>query len=127
MVKILSKIGIMVKILSKKSIWSKSLLKKEEWSKSLAKKSIWGFFFKGGGALGQFFKNWHIFTYTCPNGSGVGAIDRSDRAEHVFNPYSTLEVLRKFFMAMVETIRAEKPSKNGLFWPFIRVLCIKPL
>ena len=38
-----------------------------------------------------------IFIYTCPNGSGVGAIDRSDPSEHVFDPYSILEVLRKIF------------------------------
>ena len=34
------------------------------------------FFLKGGGALGVFFKNWHIFTYMCPNGSRDGAINR---------------------------------------------------
>ena len=43
-----------------------------------------------------FFEYGHIFTYTCPNGSGVGAIDRSDRSEHVSDPYSILEVLKKF-------------------------------
>ena len=53
------------------------------------------FFFKGG--LGRFFENDYIFTYKCPNGSGVGAIDRSDPLEHVFDPYCIVEVLRKFF------------------------------
>ena len=38
-----------------------------------------------------------VFTYTCPNGSGVGAIDRSDPLEHVFDPYCIVEVLRKIF------------------------------
>ena len=62
-----------------------------------------------------------------PNGSEVSAIDRSYPAEHVFDPYWALEVARKKFMAMVWAFRPEKPAKNGLFWPFIRVLCINDL
>ena len=46
--------------------------------------------------MGDFFKNCYIFTYTCPNGSGVGAIDRSYPAEHVFEPYCTLESSENF-------------------------------
>ena len=71
----------------------------------------YGDFFNGGGGV----KNCYIFPYTCPNGSGVGAIDRCYRAEHVFDPYWTLEVLRNFFMILVWTIRLEKMAKNGLF------------
>ena len=37
----------------------------------------------------------NIFTYTCPNHSGVGAIDRADQLEHVFHPYYMLEVREK--------------------------------
>ena len=87
--------------------------------------TIWEFFLRGG--FNRFFKNCYIFTYTRPNGSGVGAIDRSDPSEHVFDPYCTLEVLRKIFMDKVWAVRPQKMTKNGLFWPFIRVLCIKPL
>ena len=54
------------------------------------------FFFRGG--FGVFLEYGRVFTYTCPNGSGVGAIDRSDPFEHVFDPYCTLEVLRKIFI-----------------------------
>ena len=39
-----------------------------------------------------------MITYTCPNDSGVGAIDKSDPFEHVFDPDIILEVLRKIFM-----------------------------
>ena len=49
----------------------------------------------------------------CPNESGMGAIDRSYPPEHVFDPYWTLEVTRKFFMVMVWAIHPEKPAKNG--------------
>ena len=82
-----------------------------------------GIFLRG---VGEFFKNCYIFTYTCPNGSGVGAIDRSDPFEHVFDPYCTLEVLRKIFTDEVWVICPQKPSKNGLFCLFIRVLYINP-
>ena len=37
----------------------------------------------------------NIFTYTCPNHSGVGAIDSADQLEHVFYPYYMLEVREK--------------------------------
>ena len=68
------------------------------------------------GGLRDFFKNCYIFTYTCPNGSGVGAIDRSDPSEHVFDPYCTLEVFRKFFMDKVWAVHPEKTPKK---WPFL--------
>ena len=60
--------------------------------------NIWEFLFLGeGGHNRNLFEYGHIFTYTCPNGSGVGAIDRSDPLEHVFDPYCIVEVLRKIF------------------------------
>ena len=76
--------------------------------------STWGFFFMGGG-LRKHFKNCYIFIYTCPNGSGVGAIDRSDPSEHVFDPYCTLELLRKIFMDKVWAVHPQKTAKNRLF------------
>ena len=65
--------------------------------------NIWstlGDFLQVGG-LGEFFEYGHIFTYTCPNGSGVGAIDRPDPFKHAFDPYCTLKVLKKFFMDQI--------------------------
>ena len=52
-------------------------------------------FFLGGG---YFREQYQSFTYTCPNDSGVGAMDRFDPLEHVFDPYIILEVLRKIFV-----------------------------
>ena len=60
----------------------------------------------------------NIFTYTCPNHSGVGAIDSPDRFEHVSNQYYILEVPGKFFRDEISFVRAEKLAKNGLFWCF---------
>ena len=59
-----------------------------------------GIFFLRGDLV-FFLEYGHFFTYTCPNGSGVGAIDRSDPFEHVFDPYFILEVPRKIFMDKV--------------------------
>ena len=53
------------------------------------------------GTFNRFFQNCYILTYTCPNGLGVGAIDRSNPAEDVFDPYWTLEVFRNFFMGKI--------------------------
>ena len=52
----------------------------------------------------MFFKDWkffeyeYIFTYTCLNCSGFGAIDGSDLPEHFFDPCAVVKVLRKIFM-----------------------------
>ena len=70
-----------------------------------------GIFLKDRGGLRQFFKNCHIFTYECPNGSGVGAIDRSDPLGDVFDQYHMLEVLRKIFMDEVWAVRPQKMTK----------------
>ena len=59
--------------------------------------NMWEYFFKGGVWV-AFLVYGHIFTYTYPNGSGVGAIDGSDPFKHAFDPHCILEVLRKIFM-----------------------------
>ena len=58
-----------------------------------------------GGGWDSFFKKVNIFTYTCPNHSGVGAIDSPDRFEHVFDPYYTLEVHEKSFEFDISIVR----------------------
>ena len=64
----------------------------------------WEFPFLGGGCR-TFLKMVNIFTYTCPNHSGDGAIDSPDRFEHVFDPYYTLEVLEKIFELDISIVR----------------------
>ena len=60
----------------------------------------------------------NIFTYTCRNHSGVGAIDSPDRFEHVFDPYYILEVLEKIFKREISNVRPQKLAKNSVFWCF---------
>ena len=55
-----------------------------------------------------FFENCYIFAYMRPKRSGIGAIDKSYPPEHVFDPYCTLEVLRKFFMDKVWAVHPQK-------------------
>ena len=50
-------------------------------------------FFLGGGR--PFRKMVNIFAYTCPNRSGVGAINNPDRSEQVFDAYYISEVSKK--------------------------------
>ena len=50
----------------------------------------------------------NILTYTCPNHSGVGAIDSPDRFEHVFDPYYILEALEKIFKREISIVRPQK-------------------
>ena len=57
----------------------------------------------------------NIFTQTCPNRVGVGAIDNPDRVEDVFDPYYILEVLQKIFKHDISILRPQKLVKNGLF------------
>ena len=45
-----------------------------------------------------FFKMINIFACTCPNRSGVGAIDNPDRFEQVFDTYYLPETSEKIFM-----------------------------
>ena len=62
--------------------------------------------------------NIFLASYTCPNGLGVGAIDRSDPFKHVLDPYCILEVLRKIFMDKVWAIRPQKLAKNDIVLAF---------
>ena len=39
----------------------------------------------------------NIFAYTCPNRSGIGAIDNPDQFEQVFDAYYISEVSKIFF------------------------------
>ena len=55
--------------------------------------------------------------FTCPSGSGVGAIDRSDPSKHVFDSYCILEVLRKIFMDRVWAIPPQKSAQNTVYPP----------
>ena len=57
----------------------------------------------------------NIFTYTCPNHMGVGAIDSPDRFEHVPNQYYILEVPGKIFKYEISIVRVEKLAKMAFF------------
>ena len=74
----------------------------------------WEFLFLGGVSR-RFWKIINIFTWMRPNGLGVGAIDRSDLSEHVFDPYFILEVLGKFFMDEVWVICPQNSLKMTFF------------
>ena len=58
--------------------------------------SNWEFFFRGGGCRPSS-KMSNIFGCTCPNCSGVGAIDNPDRFEQAFDTYYLTEVSEKIF------------------------------
>ena len=62
----------------------------------------------------------NIFTHTCSNRSGVGAIDSPDRFEHVFHPYCTQEVLGKKFRHEISIVRPQKLAKNSIFFGVLR-------
>ena len=66
--------------------------------------SWWEFFFRGG-VCRPFRKMVNIFAYTCPNRSGVGAINNPDRSEQVFDAYYISEVSKKFFMDDISMVR----------------------
>jgi len=65
--------------------------------------------------LRNLFQNVTIFTYTCPNHSGVGAIDSPGRFEHVSHPYYILEVFEKIFRHEILIVRPQKLAKNEFF------------
>ena len=54
---------------------------------------------------GAFKKMVNIFAYTCPNRSGVGAINNPDRSEQVFDAYYISEVSKKIFMDDISMVR----------------------
>ena len=49
----------------------------------------------------------NIFTHTCPNHSGVGAIDSPDHFEQVFDPYYIRVVHGKNFSHDILMVRPE--------------------
>ena len=61
----------------------------------------------------------NIFAYTCPNRSGVGAIDSPDGFEHVFDPYYIREVLEKIFTRDILMVRPQKLAFFGVFKAFV--------
>ena len=77
---------------------------------------MWEFVFLGGGA---FWKVINIFACTCPNRSGVGAIDNPDRFEQVFDPYYILEVPEKIFTHDISMVRRQKMLIFGVLKAFI--------
>ena len=67
----------------------------------------WDFFFRGG-VWGPFFKMINIFACTCPNRSGVGAIDNPDRFEQAFVQYYIPEDPENFFTHDISMLRRQK-------------------
>ena len=61
-------------------------------------------FFLVGGCR-PFRKMVNIFAYTCPNRSGVGAINNPDRSEQVFDAYYISEASKKIFMDDISMVR----------------------
>ena len=47
----------------------------------------------------------NIFAYTCPNRSGVDAINNPDRSEQVFDAYYISEASKKIFMDDISMVR----------------------
>ena len=60
----------------------------------------------------------NIFACTCPNRSGVGAIDNPDRFEQVFYPYYILEVPEKNFTHDISMVRRQKMLIFGVLKAF---------
>ena len=76
---------------------------------------VGNFFFFRGGVCRSFRKMVNIFAYTCPNRSGVGAINNPDRSEQVFDVYYISEVSKKNFHGQ----HFDGPSlENVSFWWF---------
>ena len=65
-----------------------------------------GVFFRGGCRPSSKMSN--IFGCTCPNHSGVGAIDNPDRFEQAFDTYYLTEVSEKIF---TDDISMDHPQK----------------
>ena len=77
----------------------------EEKIMNISKKLQIGNFFFRGGVCRPFRKMVNIFAYTCPNRSGVGAINNPDRSEQVFDAYYISEVSKKIFMDDILMVR----------------------
>ena len=64
--------------------------------------------------LGGFFQEQdHIVSCTCPNDLGVGAIDRPDPFEQVFDPCNILKVLGIIFVDEFSIIEPQKSVIYG--------------
>ena len=69
----------------------------------------------------------NIFACTCPNRSGVGAIDNPDRFEQVFHPYYILEVPEKIFTRDISMVRRQKMLIFGVLpLPWLCTLVTPP-
>ena len=56
----------------------------------------------------------NIFTYTCPNHSGVSAMDSPDPFEDGLHPNYIVEVPLKIFRYEISIVRPQKLAKSGL-------------
>ena len=65
------------------------------------------------------FKMINIFACTCPNRSGVGAIDNPDRFEQVFVQYYIPEDPENFFTHDISMVRRQKMLIFGVLKAFI--------
>ena len=61
----------------------------------------------------------NIFVCTCPNRSGVGAIDNPDQFEQNFEPHYILEVPEKMFTHDISMVHRQKMLIFGVFEAFI--------
>ena len=78
-----------------------------------------GIFFFRGGVWGPFFLMINIFACTCPNRSGVGAIDNPDRFEQAFVQYYIPEDPENFFTHDISMVRRQKMSIFDVLKTFI--------
>ena len=76
-----------------------------------------GNLFRGG--CRPFFKMINIFACTCPNRSGVGAIDNPDRFEQAFVQYYIPEDPENFFTHDISMVRRQKMSIFDVLKTFI--------
>ena len=74
-----------------------------------------------GNFLGRvpFFKMINIFACTCPNRSGVGAIDNPDWIQQAFVQYCISEDPEIFFMHDISMVRCQKMSIFDVLKTFI--------
>ena len=64
----------------------------------------------------------NIFTPTCPNHTGDGAIDNPDQFEDVYEQTCVQEVVENFFTHGISKVRPHKIAKKRPFWPLVKVL-----
>ena len=78
-----------------------------------------GIFGGGGFVCRRFWKKINIFACTCPNRSGVGAIDNLDRFEQVFDTYYIPEASENNFTDDISMVRPQKMYIFGVLKAFI--------